>query len=223
MLSRLFKQDIAQDLTAYVNANRFGLYTRRAWFLYEWLTGRRLPIEEPSGAQYVPAIDPTQCHARTPTRSPRHKVDDNLPGVPGFCPLIRRTERLASDRTATLAAAVSEADPAVLRRAVGYMLLNESRGSFGIEGETPPRNRLERWGRLIAEARDIKLSVRTLETLQRSLFDPKQAFAAYGLRQAGGFVGRHAGRDQTPLPDHISARPEDLPPSSKACWPPTTF
>lgn len=89
--------------------------------------------------------------------------------MPGFCPLIRRTERLAPDRTATLAAAaraaVSEADPAVLRRAVGFMLLNESRGSFGIEGETPPRNRLERWGRLIAEARDIKLSVKGLETL----------------------------------------------------------
>lgn len=215
VLSRLFKQDIAQDLTAYVNANRFGLYTRRAWFLYEWLTARRLAVEEPYGAQYVPAIDPTQYHARTPTRSPRHKVDDNLPGVPGFCPIIRRTERLASDRTATLAAAaraaVSGADPAVLRRAVGFMLLNESRGSFGIEGETPPRNRLERWGRLIAEARGIKLSVNGLESLQRSLFDPKQAFAAYGLRRAGGFVGRHDGRDQTPLPDHISARPEDLP------------
>ena len=215
LLSRLFKQDVAQDLTAYVGANRFGLYTRRTWFLYEWLTGRRLAIEEPHGAQYVPAIDPTRYHARTPTRSPRHKIDDNLPGVRGFCPLIRRTERLAPDRTAALAAdaraAVSGADPAVLRRAVGFMLLNESRGSFGIEGETPPRNRLERWGRLIAEARDIKLSISSLEDLQRSLFDPRQAFAAYGLRQAGGFIGRHDGRDQTPVPDHISARPEDLP------------
>ena len=215
VLSRLFKQDIARDLIAYVNANRSGIYTRRAWFLYEWMTRRRLAIEEPYGAQYVPAIDPTQYHARTPTRSPRHKIDNNLPGVPGFCPLIRRTERLAPDRTAALAAdarvAVSGADPAVLRRAVGFMLLNESRGSFGIEGETPPRNRLERWGRIIAEARDTKLSISSLENLQRSLFDPKQAFVAYGLRQAGGFVGRHGGRDQTPVPDHVSARPEDLP------------
>ncbi len=214
ILSRLFKQDIARDLADYVNANRFGVYTRRAWFLYEWMTGRRLAIEEPYGAQYVSAIDPTQYHARAPTRSPRHKID-NLPGVPGFCPLIRRTERLTPDRTAALVAdsraAVSGADPAVLRRAVGFMLLNESRGSFGIEGETPPRNRLERWGRIIAEARDIKLSISSLEDLQRSLFDPKQAFVTYGLRRIGGFVGRNGGRDQIPVPDHVSARPEDLP------------
>ena len=215
VLSRLFKQDITRDLADYVNANRFGVYTRRAWFLYEWMTGRRLTVEEPYGAQYVSAIDPTQYHARTPTRSPRHKIDNNLPGVPGFCPLIRRTERLSPDRIAALAAdaraAVSGADPAVLRRAVGFMLLNESRGSFGIEGETPPRNRLERWGRIIAEARDVKLSISSLEDLQRSLFDPKQAFVTYGLRRIGGFIGRHDGRDQIPVPDHVSARPEDLP------------
>ena len=215
MLSRLFKQDIAQELTAYINANRFGVYTRRAWFLYERMTSRRLAVEEPYGVQNVPAIDPTQYHARTPTRSPRRKIDDNLPGVPGFRPLIRRTERLAPDRTAALAAdarsAVSGADPAELRRAVGFMLLNESRGSFGIEGETPPRNRLERWGRIIAEARNTKLSISGLEDPQRSLFDPKQAFLAYGLRRAGGFVGRHGGRDQAPVPDHVSARPQDLP------------
>jgi len=215
VLDRLFQKDVAHELAAYIDANRAGLYTRRAWFLYEWMTGHRLAVAEPYGAQYIPALDPTQYFTRSPTRSTRHKVDNNLPGVPAFCPLIRRTERLAADRTAGLAAearaVVSNADPAVLRRAVGFMLLNESRGSFGIEGEVPPRNRLERWGRLIAEAKDIRLSTESLTTLHRSLFDQKQTFAAYGLRTTGGFVGRHDGRDQTPIPDHVSARPEDVP------------
>lgn len=221
VLSRLFSLNIEAELTGYIDANRGGLYTRKAWFLYEWMTGRRLDLPDIQGVQYVPVLDPTvYIGRRRPTRSPRHKIDDNLTGVPGFCPLVRRTERLVEDRIGALAeearAMVSGADPAVLRRAVGFMLLNESKGSFGIEGETPPRNRLERWGRLIAEAGDIRLSVATLEDLHRTLFDEKQQrFVTYGLRTIGGFVGRHD-RDQTPLPDHVSARPEDVPPLVEA-------
>jgi len=214
VLSRLFQPTIEGELCAFVEGNRAGIYTRKAWFLYEWMTERRLDIAEPYGVQYVPALDPNQYIARRRTRSPRHKVDNNLPGVPAFCPLIRRTERLSSDRIEGLAAEaremVSGADPAVLRRAVGFMLLNESKGSFGIEGETPPRNRLERWGRLIAEAKGIRLSTESLVELQRSLFDSRQGLVAHGLRETGGFVGRHDSRDQSPIPDHVSARPEDL-------------
>lgn len=214
VLSQLFAKGIEDELSRFIDANRGGLYTRRAWYLYEWMTGRRLMITEPYGVQYVPLLDPNLYIVRRATRSTRHKVADNLPGVPGFCPLIRRTERLSSERITGLAnearAMVSGADPAVLRRAVGFMLLNESKGSFGIEGETPPRNRLERWGRLISEAKDFILSVETLEHLQRSLFDPKQNYSALGLRQEGGFIGRHDARDQAPIPDHVSARPEDL-------------
>lgn len=214
VINRLFQKDVEQELAAYIDSNRAGRYTRRAWFLYEWMTGRRLNIEEPYGAQYVPLLDPNLYITRRSSRSSRHKVDNNLPGVPAFCPLIRRTERLATDRVEVLAeearAMVSDADPAVLRRAVGFMLLNESKGSFGIEGETPPRNRLERWGRLIADAKDIHLSIDALVNLHRSLFDGKQLLVRYGVRDVGGFVGRHDARDQSPLPDHISAKPEDL-------------
>src|SRR3546814_15684753 len=86
------------------------------------------------------------------------------------------------------------------------MLLNESKGSFGIEGETPPRNRLERWGRLIADAGDLELSAASLEALHRSLFDPRrQRFLTHGLRRIAGFVGRHDPRAQTPVHDPISA------------------
>lgn len=215
VLNRLFAAAVEQELASYVASNRGGIYTRKAWFLYEWMTGRSLRLEEPYAVQYVPLLDPTQYITRRPSRSSHHKIDNNLPGVPEFCPLIRRTERLAADRIAGLAAEarqmVSEADPAVLRRAVGFMLLNESKGSFGIEGETPPRNRLERWGRLIAEAKGISLSPDTLVELHRSLFDTRQSFVTYGLRTEGGFVGRHDPRDQAPLPDHVSANPEDLP------------
>ena len=218
VLYRLFQRDVSADLARFVGSNRGGLYTRRAWFLYEWMTGRRLDVPDVAGVQYVPVLDPGRYVGRRhPARSVRHKIDDNLTGVPGFCPLVRRTERLAEDRTTLLAAeardVMARADPATLRRAVSFMLLNESKGSFGIEGETPPRDRLERWGRLIADAGGIELSVASLEALHRSLFDPRrQRFVTYGLRRTAGFVGRHDPRDQTPVPDHISANPDDVRP-----------
>lgn len=214
VLHQLFSAGIEEELSTWIDTNRAGIYTRKAWFLYEWMTGKRLDIEEPYGVQYVPALDPNVYVVRRGTRSSRHKVTDNMPGVPGFCPLIRRTERLSPDRISGLATEarrmVSDADPAVLRRAVGFMLLNESKGSFGIEGETPPRNRLERWGRMIAEAKEIRLSIDALIALHRSLFDVKHSYVRLGLRIEGGFVGRHDGRDQTPIPDHVSAKADDL-------------
>ena len=35
VLRCLFQQDVAQELIAYVGPNSAGIYTRRAWFLYE--------------------------------------------------------------------------------------------------------------------------------------------------------------------------------------------
>lgn len=214
VLACLFALDVQQELTAFVAANPKGQYTRRAWFLYEWLTGKRLEVEPPEGARYILVLDPAAYFTRTPTRSSRHKVHDNLPGVPGFCPLIRRTDRLAPQRFVRLREEARQvlqaADPAVLRRAVAFMLLSESKGSFGIEGETPPRTRLERWGHIIASAGSINLSIPELESLQRSLFDKGQHFIRTGLRRVGGFVGRREFHDSMPLPDHVSARPDDL-------------
>lgn len=217
VLSRLFKvPDIEPQLVSLIAANPRGLYTRRAWFLYEWMQGRMLDFPDVEGVPYIPLLDPNQYIVCRAKRSRRHKVENNLPGVPGFCPLIRRTERLNEERITGLQqealATVSRADPSTLRRATNFLLLNESKGSFGIEGETPPRNRLERWGRIIADSRDVQLSLASIERLHKSLFDPKeQRFVVYGLREKGGFVGRHDYRDQSPIPDHVSARHEDVP------------
>ncbi|MDR2881214.1 MAG: Fic family protein [Azoarcus sp.] len=216
VLSQLFKcEEVSDALTRLIERNPRGLYTRRAWFLYEWLLDARLAIDDLQGVPYIPLLDPNQYICRRATRSRRHKVENNLPGVPGYCPLIRRTERLNEGRIDALHAeaidTVARADPVTLRRATNFLLLNESKGSFGIEGETPPRNRLERWGRVIADAREVSLSIESLDRLHRSLFDPRdQRFVVYGLRQIGGFVGRHDGRDQSPIPDHVSARHEDV-------------
>lgn len=69
VLHQLFSAGIEEELTAWIDTNRAGIYTRKAWFFYEWMTGRRLEIKEPYGVQYVPALDPNYYVVRRGTRS----------------------------------------------------------------------------------------------------------------------------------------------------------
>ena len=47
----------------------------------------------------------------------------------------------------------------LIARAAGFMLLADSRASFEIEGERPPRSRLERWGRAVMQAGKHRLTL----------------------------------------------------------------
>jgi hypothetical protein len=77
-------------------------------------------------------------------------VRDNLLGNRDFCPIIRKTQALTDFGARALGSKANEimanTDANVLARAASSLLLADSRASFEIEGEKPPRNRLERWG-----------------------------------------------------------------------------
>ncbi len=94
VLKRLFEAVRPGDIEALVRAKPTGSYTRRFWFLYEWLIGRRLGLPDADRGSYVPAVDPDQQYAIPGENSPRHRVRNNLPGTSAFCPLVFRTETL---------------------------------------------------------------------------------------------------------------------------------
>ena len=89
------------------------------------------------------------------------------------------------------------------------LLLADSRASFAIEGERPPRSQLERWGRAVVQARKSRLTLDELNRLHGVLIEDTR-FIQAGLRPDAVFLG---GRDHEgdPLPEIIGARPEDLP------------
>ena len=214
VLRALFRTVPAAELAAVVRAKPVGVYTRRLWFLYEWLTGEALDVPDAGKVKSVPAADPRHHHVPASGRSsPRHRVIDNLPGGPAFCPLVRRTaalEALASeglDERARQVIGRTHAD--VIARAAAFLLLNDSRASFQIEQEQPSRERAQRWAQAIARAGRTSLSIDELERLQRVVIGDDR-FVRVGLRSEGGFVGDHDRRTHEPLPDHVSARPEDL-------------
>ena len=214
VLKRLFLTTSPTEIKALVSAKPTGSYSRRIWFLYEWLTGNRLDLPDAEAGRYVPAIDPDQQWAVDGENSPRHRVKNNLPGTPEFCPLVFRTEAL--DRFVALKLPqraqeiIVDVPRDLLARTAAFLLLTDSKSSYAIEGECPPQDRIQRWGRAIGEAGRQVLDLEELLRLQKIVIGDTR-FVKLGLRQEDGFVGEHDRDTQMPLPDHISARPEDLP------------
>ena len=98
-------------------------------------------------------VDPKRQYAAAAVNSSRHRVKNNLPGTPEFCPLVSRTERLDRFIALDLQSRAQDAAAAVprdlLARAAAFLLLDDSRASFAIEGERPPQARIQRWGHAI--------------------------------------------------------------------------
>ena len=145
--------------------------------------------------------------------SPRHRVRNNLPGTPEFCPLVFRTQALeefvAMDLGRRAQEVVAKVPKDILARTAAFLLLKDSRSSYAIEGERPPQDRIQRWGRAIGEAGRRSIELDELLRLQAIVIGDAR-FVRLGLREEGGFVGEHDRDTRLPIPDHISARPEDL-------------
>jgi Fic family protein len=214
VLAVLFKTVHADEIAAIVRATPTGSFARRIRFLYEWLTGRELDVPDPGKVRVVPVVDPDQQVALSKgTPSPRHKVLDNLPGPRNFCPMIRWTPTLRAAAAKGLDVRardiIGRTRHDLVTRAAAFLLLSDSKSSFAIEGEQPTNERAARWAQAIGEAGTRQVSIDELERLQRVVIGDAR-FVKLGLRNQGGFVGTHDRQTQEPIPEHISARPQDL-------------
>lgn len=213
ILKALFRKTGAAPVENMVRASPNGQYARRAWFFFEWLTGTTLDLPDAGAVGYTGALNPDIQIACRGTNSQRHRVRNNLPGSAAYCPLVTLTPPikafLARDLAGEAAAIIRPISNDLVARAAAFLLLADSRSSFAIEGENPPQDRLHSWGQAISQAGRNRLSDQELCRLQRIVI-PDARFMRMGYRIEGGFVGgrdRHSG---APLPEHISARAEDL-------------
>ena len=213
VLKCLFRSVGPDAIEELVQDTPTGGYARRIWFLYEWLLGQELAMPDAAAGSYVEVINTKLQHAGTSKTVTRQRVKNNVPGTPRFCPLVYRTPRLekfmALDLAARARAILQELPKDLIARTAAFLLLKDSRSSFEIEGESPPHTRVHRWGQAIAQAGKNPINQEEILRLQLLVIADTRFFQP-GLRQHGGFVGDHDRATGRPLPDHISARPEDL-------------
>ena len=214
VFSQLAKHYSDKQLAFLVNIEPEGQYSRRIWFLIEWILEKELPGKEKlTKRSYVPAIDEKIQYAIEGEKSSRHLVINNLPGTISYCPLIRKSEKLEkyifdnySEKKETY---LSRFRKDVLQRASAYLLLKDSKASFTIEGESPKSKRAARWGQAIGQAGSKDLSKEEIIRLQQIVIE-NERFIEMGFREKGGFIGEHDRSSGEPLPDHISAKWDDL-------------
>lgn len=211
---KLFEKLTATTIEDWVAAAPQSQYTRKIWFLYEWLMQSRLHLKDLKEGNYVDLInEKLQYVSSIAQTSSRHRIKNNLPGNRDFCPLIHRTALLESYINAQLDekinAVISGVHKDILLRTSAFLLLKDSKASFTIEGESPSQNRTVRWGRAIGQAGSKPLTKEELLRLQQIIIENSR-FVQMGYRTEGGFIGEHDRYSGEPIPDHVSARAEDL-------------
>lgn len=214
VLKHLFQSVSEAEIIQIIQSKPTGAYSRRIWFLYEWLLDKKLDLPDLKSVPYTQVVNPKQQIAIKGIPSTRHRVKNNLPGSRSFCPMVFRTKALDDFMAMNLSTRAQDIVNLVpkdmLIRTAAFLLLKDSRSSFEIEGEKSANDRIQRWGRAIGEAGQNPLDMDELLRLQRIVIGDAR-FVRLGLRQEGGFVGEHDRISRTPIPDHIDARHEDLP------------
>ena len=213
VLKRIFLALPPKVVANYVQSAPTSIYTRRTWYLFELLTETELKISDAPNVRATDLLDAKKYFARPDgDLSSRHKVRDNLLGTAKYCPIIRKTAKLSKFVDANLSAEAQNiigcVSKAVIARAASFLLLADSQASFQIEGERPPRNRIERWGKAVMQAGKLPVTKDELTRLHGILIEDNR-FVQAGLRRDCVFLGERT-YDNEPLPEFIGAKPNDL-------------
>lgn len=213
VLRATFEKIDLETIAEWVRGENTGIYTRRIWYLYELLTGKILDVPDVPPTGYVDLLNPKFQFTGKSVQIRRQRVNDNLLGNRDYCPMIRRTDAIerfiAEELDKEAKKIVEETDPIILARAVSYLYTRETKSSFAIEGETPGKNRSERFIAALAHAADFNASDKeNFIELQNKIVDPR--FAAKDWRDVQNFVGQTM-RDYSEQIHFVCPKPEDVP------------
>ena len=91
ILKTIFQQIGEEDIREAILNEPTGQYARRVWFLYEWLLGTLLDIPDLKTGTYVEVVNPDLQYPGSIINSTRHRIKNNLPETPEFCPMINKS------------------------------------------------------------------------------------------------------------------------------------
>jgi hypothetical protein len=195
-LSRLFAEMDPGILEEWIRSEPTGQYARRAGFFFEWLTQKRLVVQDTIAGNYVNGIDELgYLTAARSINNQRWRVRDNLPGTSAFCPIVVRTDSVRDVEQFDCSAALRELEVQfgadLLLRSANWLSHKESRASFQIEHEEQQVDRVRRFAAVMGRRcgqdgdplREASLTALQVEILGNA--------TRYGLRKSPVFVGHN--------------------------------
>lgn len=196
LFARADSEMLGAELVEEVRRQPTSRFRRIAWFLFEEINGRELPLPDLEKGNYIPLLDPREFVTGPVRKKSRQRIDLNLLGILDLAPTIRRTTvidqallRPASrDLREHVERLLGRFDESVIRRALSFLYTRETMASFEIENERPSRNREERFVALLRRASEIETLTREiLVDLQNETVDPR--FANEDWRSSQIYVG----------------------------------
>ncbi len=193
ILASLFEKIKEEEFSEYVRSKPTGKYARRLWYIYEFITGNKLQIDNLQQGNYTDLLETDEYFTISPAyQIKRQRINDNLLGNRNFCPVIRRTEVLRKFETKDLhnrcLKVVSAYSPELLKRALSYLYTKETKSSFELEHIKPSSTRTERFVALLQMAeREDFCQKKKLIALQNLIVDERFRDSDYRTNQ--NYVG----------------------------------
>ena len=196
LLAAVFLKLEEQELLNYICESPSGRYSRRIGYLYEWLTNNKLNITHEISGNYTDLLDTERYLTGKIIKNARWRINDNLLGVPEFCPIIRKTQALksllAKDIRNEIEGLKNVYSPEIFQRASQYLYRKETRSSYEIESEKPSPDRIDRFINILYQAGKQPFSVvmaeQNLTILQNAIVDPR--YAQPGFRDFQNYIGQ---------------------------------
>ena len=213
-LKIIFDAAAETEIVDYVKSKPTGKYARRIWFFYEFLTGRRLPVEDLTQGNYLELLEPDIYYTLDQgIKSQRHRIINNLLGTREFCPMVRKTEKLKKMDSFNFQGRCEEIVKSypshLLKTALDCLYGKETEASFEIERVKPDTTLTKKFIASLKLARQREFCDKdSLVNLQNLIVDPR--FADKDYRTIQNYIGQTISyREQ--LVHYVCPKPRDLP------------
>jgi hypothetical protein len=193
ILAQVLPRIAAEDLVAAIRSAPGAIYLRKACYLWELFSERRL--EDLPAITGAPALlfDPKRYVTGPTVRASRWRVAFNGLGSPHYCATVERTAgieaALASDILGRVTAFLDGLAPGMLDRTLAWAYLHETQESFAIERESPSEDKAHAFVRLLKQAHERRaLSEDYLAELQAATIS-NPFLKAFAFRTEQNWLG----------------------------------
>jgi Fic family protein len=193
IFEEVFKKYTQRHIETYIKRNKKGKYQRLIWFLYEYLTEKKLNIEDIETINYVDLLDYKEYYTSKPIKHKRYCVNENLLGNKYFAPIIRKTAILKEFEAKNLSQKaheiLQEFDPYIIHRAANYLYSRETIETYTIEGENPTKDRQKRFQEVLKslDKKTFDISKKNFIELQNLIVEKR--FQDKDYRETQIFIG----------------------------------
>lgn len=222
----VFKVVDKEELASFIKSKPTSTYNRVIWYLYEWLTGERLDIDDVKSGNYVQLFDDRYYYTlKVGERDKRTRVINNAIGTKEFCPTVRKTPRILElEQTNVYETAYAkiqhigaDVKADVIGRSINYLYTKESKSSTEIEKETPTKQKMKRFLNTIKNAGLFELTKEKLLDIQNQIVEESKRSDDYRQTEiyVGATIRRLGGLDEdihyiAPLAKHVPSMMEGL-------------